>query len=150
MGKSTSINIRSLVIFHHEKGKTSEIGKIVKLPRSTIHLICNGYYKENRVENIPSTKGLRKIKDADVKFIVREIRQNPKLTATELTKMLFNFSGTKVHHITIRRILQNKGFSSCIARKKPLITKINRIKRLKFALQSIRIKPSSFGDKLYL
>lgn len=54
MGKNTSVNIRSLVIFHREKGKSlSEIGKIVNLKKATVQSICERYYKEGRIENLP-------------------------------------------------------------------------------------------------
>lgn len=135
MGKSTSINIRSLVIYHREKGKSlGEIARILNLSRSTIQSICNRYYKEDRIENKASTKAPRKITASDVKFLLREINKNPRLPSTELTKMLEEFSGTKVHPITVRRVLKKQGLFSCIARRKPLVSETNRIKRLKFAL----------------
>lgn len=135
MGKSTSINIRSLVIFHREKGKSlSEIGTMVNLSKSTVQKICERYYKDDRIENLPSTKGPRKVTPSDEKFILRVIRKNPKLTAVELAKMLFEFSNTNVNPITIRRVLRKNNIFSSIARKKPLVTEINRVKRLKFAM----------------
>ena len=49
MGKSTSINVRSLVIFNREKVKSlREIGNILNLCKSTVHKICNRYYNEDR------------------------------------------------------------------------------------------------------
>lgn len=39
-GENTSINIRSLVIYHRQKGKTlREIGKILNLSHSTVQCI---------------------------------------------------------------------------------------------------------------
>lgn len=133
MGKSTSINLRSLVIFHREKGKSlSEIGRLLNLGKSTVQKICERYYKENRLSNIPSTKGPRKVTPSD-EFIIREIKRNPKLTSTELCKMLFQFSGTSVHPFTVRRILRKHEYYSRVARRKPLIREENRKQRLQFA-----------------
>lgn len=136
MGKNTTVNLRSLVIYHREKGKSlSDIGELLKLPKSTVQSICDRYYKEDRLDNKSSSKGPRKITPSDVKFILREIKRDPKLNAVEINKKLMEFSGKVVNPITIRRVLKKHGFFSRIARRKPLISEINRRKRLDFALK---------------
>lgn len=50
VGKNTSTNIRSLVIYHREKGKTiRDIGELLNVSRSTVFDICNRYYSEDRI-----------------------------------------------------------------------------------------------------
>lgn len=144
MGKNTSINVRLLVIFHREKGKSlSEIGKILNLSKATVQSICNRYYEEGRIENLPSSRGPRKITPGDEKFVMRQIKRDPKLVATELTAQLTEFSGTVVHPITIRRMLKKNNHFCRVSRRKPLISEINRKKRLKFALEH-KDKPLEF------
>ena len=50
-----------------------------------------------------------------------------------MAKLLAEFSGTNVHPITKRRLLWENNIFSRVARRKPLISEINRKKRLAFA-----------------
>ncbi|GFX16213.1 hypothetical protein TNCV_4704671, partial [Trichonephila clavipes] len=54
-----------------------------------------------------------------------------------------NTLGRSVSAETIRRVLRKAGYNGRVARKKPLISKRNRVKRLKFAKEHI-LKPQQF------
>lgn len=144
MGKNITEEIRSLVIFHRKEGKSlGAIGKMLKLHKSTVQYICKRYLEEGRIKNVCSNKGPRKMTKSSEKFILREIKRNPKLTSVELCKMLSDFNGTDVNPITIRRTLKKNGYFSRVCRRKPLISEVNRKKRLHFA-KAYKDKPLDY------
>ncbi|KAM8718847.1 hypothetical protein ACLKA7_001539 [Drosophila subpalustris] len=55
--------------------------------------------------------------------------------------------GKDVHPMTIRRVLHEADYNSCVARRKPLISPINQEKRLEFA-KEFQSKPASFWDQV--
>lgn len=132
--KNTSISVRSLVIFHREKGKTlREIGRILNLSHSTVQYICKRYYLDDRIEDKPRPGRRKKLTSTDEKFLLREIRADPKLTSAHLNSKLITFSGTIVSDETIRTTLAKYDINSRVARNKPSLSKINIKKRLAFA-----------------
>lgn len=133
-GKNTDVNIRSLVIFHREKGKTiKSIAEILLLKRSTVHDICKRYYTDNSIEDRPRSGRPKKLNSSDEKFVLREVKQNPRVTSSELVSKLKDFSGKEVNSSTIRKRLIKNNYVSRVARRKPLLSRVNRDKRLAFA-----------------
>lgn len=121
-GKNKDISTRSLVIFHREKGKTlSQIAEILNLKVSTVHDICRRYFKENSIKDKQRSGRPKKISSCDEKFLLREIKQNPKLTSTELVSKLKDFSGKDVNSSTIRKKLINNGLVSRVTRRNPFL-----------------------------
>lgn len=79
--------------------------------------------------------------------MLREIKVNPKQTVVELNKKLCRFSGTVVTDSAVRKNLKSNGYSSCIARCKPLLSEINIKKRLEFA-KKYRYESIEFWKKV--
>ena len=70
-------------------------------------------------------------------------KKYPFLTSNEIKTKIEEQYHVVVSAPTIRRRLQEAGLRGCIAKNKPLVSKRNRIKRLKFA------KMFSFGKTFY-
>ncbi|XP_065363321.1 uncharacterized protein LOC135956697 [Calliphora vicina] len=81
----------------------------------------------------------------DERYIVRKIRQNPKLSAPKLATEVKNELNKTCSAETIRRVLRKHDFNGRVARKKPFINKKNQAARLKFAKEHIN-KDSSFWE----
>lgn len=133
-GKETSIEVRNLIIHHFEQGLTEiEIADIVQRPRTTVHYIIKKFKCGNSVENKPRTGRPLKLSSNNQRWIVRQIKKNPKTNASVLAKNTEQYMGIKVTPQTIRNVLKSNNFHARSARKKPHISKRNRKLRLEFA-----------------
>ena len=80
-------------------------------------------------------------------ILLREVKKNPFISAPELSRIAAAQFGKAVSAETCRRVLRRNNFNGRIPRKKPLISKINRRKRLNFALEYIN-KDESFWKQV--
>lgn len=61
------------------------------------------------------------------------IRENPRVSSSNIRDTVAQTSGIQVSKTTIQRTLHRQGYSSRTARKKPLISDVNKKKRMEFA-----------------
>lgn len=87
--------------------------------------------------NKPRNLGRKKLTPRDERFILRQIKKNPKECATTITARLHQHFNKIVSVDTVRRTLKRYGLFNSVPRKKPYINKVNRIKRLDFAKRYI-------------
>lgn len=150
-GKNTSFEKRQLVIFHHAKGRTHrEIAEILNMRRSTVGDIIRRYENEDRIEYVPQRGQPRKLTDRDVRSIIRKVNKNPRISAPQLAKDLSKESSKTVHPETIRKILRKSGYHGRVARKKPLVSEVNRKKRLEFANNNIDKDEAWWNDVIFV
>lgn len=144
--KETTESERKIILELHKKSKSyAEIAEIVKRSRFTVASIVRRYKGSSDVTSFPRTGRPRKLTAREETNIIRKIKKNPKTTSTELAAECLEELGKEIHPKTVRRTLQLAGYSSRIARKKPLISKVNKTKRLNFAKEYIN-KTEDFWD----
>lgn len=132
--KQTNVEVRQIIINNYNNGKSlREIGKIVNRSFATVQYIINKYKNENTIQRTPRNAVNKKLNEHDKRWILREIRQNPKLSAPKLTQKVQQYLGKSVNPETVRRVLRENNFHGRIARNKPYINERNRQKRLQFA-----------------
>lgn len=145
-GKNSSFDKRQLVIYHYAKGKSyREIGEIVNLSKSTVGDIIKRYEKEDRIESIPQKGRPKLLTEHDKRWIMRKVKDDPRVSAPKLTTDLKVFTGKEVNPETVRRAIRENGYNGRIARKKPFINEVNRRKRLDFA-KLHELKDNNFWD----
>ena len=135
MGRQANIsfNIRQLVIFHRDKGKSyNEIGKILSLSKSTVADIVKSFNNDKgRIESISQSDRPKVIDNRERRRIIGKVEANflsaPKLVAEVSQEMQKN-----VHPQAIRRLLKENGCNRRVSRmgniigKKPFINEIGR------------------------
>jgi transposase len=132
----TTNDTRKIAIQLYNSGKTlAEVGKIVGRSTSTVQYIIKRFKETGKIENKPRIRNRFKLDERDDRFILREIKKNPKLSAPKLVEMLKLNSGKTVCAETIRRVLRSNNFHGRVARRKPYISEANRRKRISFAKQ---------------
>jgi len=144
----TTSEQRQLVVFHHARGRTIvEIAELLQIARSTVGHIVNRFENHDQLD-LGSGKGRSKIlTERDTNWLVREIKKDPKTSAPVLAARLRERFKIDVSSQTIRRTLKENGYNGRVARKKPYISKTNRVKRLEFA-KNHRFKDESFWEKV--
>lgn len=146
-----SLEVRKLVIFHRNKGKTyRKIGEILKLSFSTVRNIINRHLYEDRVENAARSGRPKVLGATEKKFILREIRTNPRISAPKLVSLVQENFGKSASAETIRRILRSENYNGRLCRKKPFVSEVNRIKRLKFAKSYVSRPLESWKNVIFV
>lgn len=148
MGRQTSIDTRELIIKFHNEGKTlREIGLTIGRCHNTVKKVIDKYKKFHKLENRPKCGRPKKLNEAQIRSIVRNVKKNPVESAVKISKEMSELSGTDVSDSTIRRALNANGIHGRVPRKKPLISKTNQKRRLDFA-NKYKNKDISFWNNI--
>lgn len=146
MGRRTTIEQRELVINHFKNGQSvRKIADHVKLSASTVQHIIERFVHENRVENKGRNAPNKIFNEWDERYIIRKIKENPKLSAPKLASEVQLGLGKSCCAETVRRVLRDNDFNGRVARKKPFISQKNTQSRFAFAKEHVR-KGSEFWN----
>ena len=91
MGKSREINqdIRKRIVDLHKCGSSlGAISRCLKVPRSSVQTIIRKYKKHGNVQQSYRSGRRWILSPRDERFLVRNVRINPRTTAKDLVKML--------------------------------------------------------------
>src|SRR4029434_10443074 len=115
-------------------GKTQEHSdsKLFKIPISTIMAIIKKCKATGEVKNQPGRGPVCKLTPRTLRRMVRLAKESSRITAGELQKIVESWS-QKVSETTIRCHLHHHKLFGRVARKKPLLSIKNKLKRLQFA-----------------
>ncbi|KAF0744483.1 hypothetical protein Ae201684_000959 [Aphanomyces euteiches] len=120
-GKQYSDDMRLTVINKHKNGLGGKkIAKEVDMPLSSVKTILQKYKKNRQTMIAPRFGRPRVTNEYDDREIRREVMKNRRV---------------KISLETFRRRIRDWGLNGRVAIKKPFISKANREKRLKFALE---------------
>lgn len=134
----TSIEERKLIVKLVQQGKTyRETGEMVGRSFSTVRDIINKYKFQGTFKNKAGRGRKQLLNIRNKQYIIQKIKQDPKKPVKLLTAEVSNIINKPLSAETVRRVLRSEGFHGRIARKKPYISKINRMKRLAFAKKYI-------------
>ena len=148
-GQETSFQERKLIVRLHNQCKSSyEVAKLVGRPRSTVQSVIDRFCTTKTFRNQPRSGRPRALTVQDERFIVREIKKNPKTSAPKLAGELER-RGTKVCVNTVRNVCKAYGYNGRVARKKFWVSEVNRKKRLDFA-NAYRFKKEDFWNDVIL
>ena len=148
MGRRTTIEQRELVLKHYKDGHSRrKIAEMCNMCDSTVQSIIYRFIRENRTEDKGRNAPNKIFNSTDERYIVRKIRENPKLSAPKVASEVHQELGKKCHPETIRRILRHHDFNGRRVRAKPFISPKNRQTRLKFATDHLH-KDSTFWNSV--
>ena len=129
--KEHSVEVRQKVVELQKSGKGyKKISKQLKIPISTIMAIVKKFKATGDVRNQPGRGPICKFTPRTVRRMVRLAKESPSIAAGELQRLVKSW-GQKVSKTTIR--LHHHKLFGRVARKKPLLSINNKLKRLQFA-----------------
>ena len=106
------------------------IVEILDIPKSTVQDVITRYNDENRTDTAPRSGRPPALSERDKRQLGRIVRQNRKQAVEKIAEQ-FNQSLTiSVSTKTVQRSLHSMGYYGCTGRKKPLVSEVNRKKRL--------------------
>ena len=129
-----SLENRHKVIFLNEEGKSqSEISRKLGISRCGIQQILKKHKETGKVSDKPRSGRPSKLSKTDTKYLKLSSLRDRRKSSRELSQNLAETSGVQVHASTVRRALIKEGLNGRVARAKPLLRKVNKTKRLKYA-----------------
>lgn len=137
-GKGVKDDVIQLVYYNYYKGKNAaQLSEMFNIKLRTIYNIINRAEKEGRLELKTSNGRPKKLSEREERTIIKKINETPKKTLRRLVTEMENECEVKVCSETIRKTLLKNNYLSKVARKKPLLSRINVEKRLLFAQKYI-------------
>lgn len=144
MPKTYSNDLRSRIVSDRKEGLSyPKLAEKYSLSISGARKICIKFETTGCIKNLPFTGRSRKTSLRDDKMIVRQARKKSTMTAREIGESLKLEVSTR----TIQRRLKSGGLESRLQTRKPLISTVNKKKRLNFVKQYID-KDSPFWDSI--
>jgi hypothetical protein len=111
-----------------------------------VYDVIERYGREKTLVNKPRSGRPRCLSNSDTRFIVRQIKKDPKTSAPKIAADLMK-RGVNVSVSTVRNVCREQGYHGRVARRKGWISEVNRKKRLQFA-KDHQNKPAEFWDKV--
>lgn len=142
--KEISLQVRKLIIEDHQSGLSfAKIAEKYKISKSGAEKVCKKFETSHQITNLPGRGRKRATNYRQDALIVRQTKVKSNISSSEIKDQLNLNVSTK----TIRRRLHEKGLSSRVSIKKPMITLKNKKKRLEFAKKYVDM-PLSFWKKV--
>ena len=141
-------DVKKLIVDHFNSGLSQHtISQLVNRPRSTVQSILRKWKNENTVQNKPRLGRPKARSDANERWLVRQVKKEPKTNASILAKSTKECLQIDVTPQTIRNYLKNNNYRGRTARRKPYISKKNRIVRLNFTKSFVN-QPEEFWNNV--
>ena len=106
-----------------------QIAAKLKIPKSTVHDTIKRYKETNSNCDKPRSGSPRISSEAENKSIILLSKRDRRKTALEIQADFNSGHGTN----TVKRRLRDVGLYGRVAKKKPLLRKVNKTKRLQWA-----------------
>ncbi|XP_062849643.1 zinc finger protein 638 [Trichomycterus rosablanca] len=146
-GKETSEDIRKKVVTAYQSGESYKtISKRFQLHPSTVKQIIYKWRALGITATLPKSGQPSKLPPRSTRKILIQVKANPHITSRELQTSLAA-SGINVHASTIRRKINRHGIHGRVARRKPLLSRKNKVARLNFAREHLD-KPEAFWKSI--
>lgn len=139
-----SDDLRKRIINDRKLGLTyKKLAEKYTISESGARKMCIKFIETNKIERLPGSGRPRKTTKRDDVMIIRQARQNSTNTARKIGETL----NLNVSTRTVQRRLNSGGLISRLQIRKPLISTINKKKRLKFVKTHIK-KDSAFWNSI--
>lgn len=143
-GKQISTQVRNLIVRDFQRKESQRnIAEKYGVSRGAVQLVIRKHQRLGSVADRPGRGPKRKTDARTDTSIIREVKKNPRVTIRAIKERL----DLDVSNRTIRRRLEERGLKSYFAKKRPMISKANKQKRLKFARDHVN-KPLEFWKRV--
>lgn len=133
-GKPIAEEVRKIIISSNNNGKSAyQIAKDLLLPRSSVQSIIQHHKKNGSVSILKKCGRPRITSDADNRALKKIIKKNRRARAGEITLLWREMIKKDVSVDTCKRALKRMGYGFYTAKEKPLLTSLQKKKRLRFA-----------------
>jgi transposase len=131
--ETTPIERSAIVALHSEGVSLNKLARRYGFDRRTIMRICSRHRQSGVVDNLPRCGRSRATTVREDRVLHRIQRQSPMASSSCVALTFQQQTGKGISASTIRRRMISFGLKSCIALKKPMISAVNKKKRLYWA-----------------
>lgn len=150
--KHVPVPVRDMLISDWEDKENgiqtySKLAAKYKLKLTTVYQIVQRYKSTGIVGDKPGRGRKPVFTPRESREVAREAKANPFVSSRKLKEMAKSAFGKDVSTKTVRNYLRKEGLRARVARRKPLISKVNRKKRLDFARKHCN-QPLDYWNKV--
>jgi len=129
--------LRKVIVKLRDEGKTlREIGGIVCRTHSSVQRVLENFNVSGSCESKRRSGRPPKLTEREKRSVLKTVKINPRTTASQIAKDIKEKYNKDLHSDTVCKIL-----------KKPLISQVNKIKRMEFS-RKFNNKPQEFWKKV--
>lgn len=133
-GKELTTAEKKIILHLHNEGKSTKyICNMFSRCRQTIENVIKRCKERGNLENLTRFGRPKLLTEREERQILKENRKNPHLSAPKINDKIKATFQIEVSDETVRRALRSNNIHGRAARKKPLISQVNKAKRLLFA-----------------
>ena len=139
---------RELIVYHHHNGCTQkQIANILSISRCAVQHTLKKYREGLQLANRLKTGRPSKLTRREKIIILRESTKIPQLTAREVRH---NANLTEAVSVgTIKRVLRSGGLYGRIAKSKPALNSIQKIKRRKYCTEKQHLTETDWHKYIF-
>ena len=131
-----SLQDRVRIVVYFEQGVSQrQIAAQLHCSHTAVQKVVRKYRSTGSVEDLPKSGRPQVLTAREKRIAVNLSKKDRFRPATSIRDDLETNYGTSVSVATIKRTLVNAGMHGRIARRKPYLSRVNRKRRLRFALQ---------------
>lgn len=150
MKKQLSIDSRNAIVKAKQRGETNrQVAELFGVSHTTVGRIYKKFLDSNLVERKPGSGRGRKSTEREDRLMIRVVKNDPRKTATDITRYAAEQLQLKLSSRTVRRRLREANLFAHRPAKKPLISIKNRKARLNFARRFQRWSSSDWEKVLW-
>ena len=105
---------------------------IIGKSHSSVQTIINSYLRSGNLNVKARSRRPKKFSQREERLILNTVKANPRKPSSKLCAELFQRSSKCVQLQTVRNVLPRAGYYGRTPRRKPLTSKVNKMKRLAF------------------
>lgn len=148
--KELSSDLKDTIVNLALKGYSlRKIGRLIGKCHATVQYILNKFKYKGSVENVPRKPKQKKLSEKEERTIVRQVKFNPRISAPKLRSTLEVSTGKKVCTETVRKVLRRNGYHGRMTRKRPYVSKKNRVVRLQFSKEHVNKGQAFWNNVLW-
>lgn len=146
--KEISVDERKIIIKFWKEGKSfRNIAKDVGRQYSSVQRVINNFKSTGIYTSKPRCGRPPKLSSRERRDLIKQVKVNPRLTASQLSENTMVKFDKNICADAVRKILKKAGYRGRVSRKKPFISRVNRLKRIAFANEYVN-KPPDFWKRI--
>lgn len=129
---------RGMIIgLHKGQHGTSDISRILDIPRETCRNVIKKYCEEGLTEPPPRSGRPPLLTDREERTLIKTIREDRQESLQQITEKFNDLGLTPISTSTARRVLHKHDYFGRVGTRKPFVSEDNRKRRLKWSRERV-------------
>jgi len=121
----TSFERGMIVGLHKGNHKTSDISRILEIPRQTCQNVIKRFCEDGLTDTLPRSGRPAQLTEREERSLIHQVKENRKVSVEDITENFNKLGLTQISTSTSRRILHKYDYFGRIGKRKPFISENN-------------------------